>query len=192
MHVDLLRAEGKKQTLDNGFIVRVSGLHKTDLKVWLHNPEMASFKNFKKIEFFPFSKKGVVKATFERNDLPEKVDFKDSRDEDGTMYVMGKINFEIGGKGYTFKAYSYEQSWDTLKHMMFFIKDQTSGKTTYGDGRVVEFDYEKNSLDTNIEINFNRAYTFLCAHSKFYNCPLVLTDKIQAKLEYGEKLSPKK
>lgn len=192
MHVDLLKLEAKKQTLDNGFIVRVSMVHKTDLKVWLHNPEISAFKNFKEIEFFPFSEKGVIKATFERFDLPEKVDFKDSRNENGTMYVMGKVNFELGGKSYSFKAYSYESTWDTLKHMMFFIKDQSSGKTTYGGGRVVEFDYDKNSLDANVEVNFNRAYAFLCAHSKFYNCPLILTEKIQTNLEYGEKLSSKK
>lgn len=193
MQADLLKAEGKKLQLDNGFVARVSHLHKGDLKVWLHNPEMASFKNFKKIEFFPFNEKGVIKAKFERFESPEKVDFKDSRGEDGIMYVMGLVKFTLDKKDYSFKAYSYEATWDTLKHMMFFIKDLTSGKSTYGGGRVVEFDYDRDTEDSSsIEINFNRAYAFLCAHSKFYNCPLVLTDKIQSKLEYGEKMSGKK
>ena len=190
---ELLKAEGKKQQLDNDFIARVSHLHNGDLKVWLHNPEMSSYKNFKSIEFFPFSEKGVIKAKFERNDKPEKVDFKDSRGEDGIMYVMGLVKFTLDGKDNSFKAYSYEDTWETLKHMMFFIKDLTSGKSTYGAGRVVEFEFDKDVEDsTSIEINFNRAYAFLCAHSKFYNCPLVLTDKIQSKLEYGEKLTSKK
>lgn len=189
---NLLKVENRKQQLDNGFLVRVSHLHNDDLKVWLHNPEMASYKNFKSIDFFPFSEKGVIKGSFERNETPEKVDFKDSRNEDGTMYVMGLVRFDLNGKSYSFKAYSYEATWETMKHMMIFIKDLTSGKTTYGGGRVVEFEYDQFSESNAIDINFNRAYAFLCAHSKFYNCPLVLTDKIQSKLEYGEKTSSKK
>jgi len=102
------------------------------------------------------------------------------------------VKFKLGGKNYSFKAYSYEETWETMKHMMFFIKDLTTGKTTYGGGRVVEFDTPKEFKENNIEVNFNRAYAFLCAHSKFYNCPLVLTDKIQSKLEYGEKTSSTK
>jgi hypothetical protein len=33
-------------------------------------------------------------------------------------------------------------------------------------------------------------YAFLCAHSDFYNCPLNLTDKVDAELAFGEKYPP--
>ncbi len=35
------------------------------------------------------------------------------------------------------------------------------------------------------------AYSFLCAHSEFYNCPLVLTNRVDADLTYGEKFPPR-
>jgi hypothetical protein len=36
----------------------------------------------------------------------------------------------------------------------------------------------------------NTAYSFLCAHSEYYNCPLVLTNVIDTELNYGEKYPP--
>jgi hypothetical protein len=41
-----------------------------------------------------------------------------------------------------------------------------------------------------VTLNLNMAYSFLCAHSNFYNYPLVLTNYVDVPLEYGEKYPP--
>ncbi len=184
---DLLKAEGKKVSLPCGLIVRVSFLHETILKVWLHNPNLPSHLNFKGLDFFPYSDKGVIEGTFEKNEKPTRKKYLDSRDEKGILYIVGLVKFKIADKNYNFPAYSYQSNWDKIEAQMIFIKDLTSGDTTYEGGRVVEIKAPMDNTNSAIEINFNSAYAFLCVHSKYYNCPIGLTEKIDSKLEFGER-----
>ncbi len=184
---DLFKVNDKIMDLGNGLIVRVSPLHETQLKVWLYNPNLESRRNFKGLSFYPFNEDGVVRANLEMYETPQGVSYIDSREEKGTMYVVGKISFKIKNKKYSLKAYSYDSSWSKIQKPMIFITDLTSGKTTYGGGRVVEFDSPKKNY-SEVVINFNKAYAFLCVHSKYYNCPIGLTSFLDTRLEYGEKL----
>src|SRR6185436_11945599 len=68
--------------------------------------------------------------------------------------------------------------------------DRTSGKTTYGGGRVVDIAIAKGSPPQEITFDLNTAYSFLCAHSDAFNCPLVLTNNVDVALKYGEKYPP--
>jgi uncharacterized protein (DUF1684 family) len=87
-------------------------------------------------------------------------------------------------------AFSYKNEWSDIDAVMLLVKDRTSGKTTYGGGRVVEVAFPKGTPPETMNVNFNMAYSFLCAHSEFYNCPLVLAGRIDAELDYGEKYPP--
>jgi uncharacterized protein (DUF1684 family) len=73
---------------------------------------------------------------------------------------------------------------------MLFVRDGTSGVTTYEGGRVVDVSIPAGATPQPVTVNFNIAYSFLCAHSEYFNCPLVLTDRIAADLNYGEKYPP--
>jgi uncharacterized protein (DUF1684 family) len=88
------------------------------------------------------------------------------------------------------KTYSYQKSWDEIDALLILLKDRTSGKTTYAGGRVSEAHFQNGSVPNNLTIDLNRAYSFLCAHSSFYNCPLVLTHYIDTELNFGEKYPP--
>ncbi len=106
------------------------------------------------------------------------------------MYVVGTIQMQIAGKPYDLKAYSYKRTWDKIDALLLLLKDRTSGKTTYGGGRVVDIHIPPGAPPPTVTVNLNMAYSFLCAHSDYYNCPLVLTNKIDAELSYGEKYPP--
>jgi uncharacterized protein len=74
--------------------------------------------------------------------------------------------------------------------LLLLLRDGTSGKSTYEGGRVVDIHIPKGSPPQAVTFDLNTAYSFLCAHSEYFNCPLVLTNNLDAELKYGEKHPP--
>lgn len=185
----LLQQQEPLQLLPNGLTVRVSRLGDA-LKVWLYNPKLPGRRSFKGLAYFPFDERGVVEGAFSRNVAPIPVSYVDSRERAGTMYVMGTLAVQIDGRKYDLKAHSYNKTWNDTDALLFLLKDRTSGKTTYEGGRVVEVHFPKGAPPATLKLNLNTAYSFLCAHSDYFNCPLVLTNKVDAELRYGEKYPP--
>ena len=70
------------------------------------------------------------------------------------------------------------------------LRDRTSGKTTYSGGRVVDIHIPKGTPPQTITFDLNTAYSFLCAHSEYFNCPLVLVNRVDEELRFGEKYPP--
>jgi hypothetical protein len=187
---DLLKLKEPFHALPNGLNVRASVLRERLLKVWLYNPKLVQQRKFKGLSFFPYDPQGVIKATFQRNDAPVAVNYLDSREAAGTMYVVGTLRMQLAGKPYDLKAYSHKKNWDEINALLLLLRDRTSGKTTYGGGRVVDIHIPAGAPPQAVTVNLNTAYSFLCAHSEYYNCPLVLTNNIDAELRYGEKYPP--
>ena len=187
---DLLQLPDRRLLLPNGLTVRASFLGKDALKLWLYNPKLVAERNFQGLAYFPYDPKGIIQARFHRNELPRAVQYLDSRDHAGVMYVVGDLEMQIEDKLYDMDAFSYERDWSEIDAIMLLVKDRTSGKTTYGGGRVVEVAFPKGAPPETMTINFNMAYSFLCAHSEFYNCPLILAKPIDAELSFGEKHPP--
>lgn len=205
---DLLKSPGRQLNLPNRLTVRASFLD-TALKLWLYNPDRVEQRQFRGLDFFPFDPKGVIAASFRRNDQPLAVNYLDSRDHAGVMYVVGTLTLPLAGNSHTLKAYSYEKDPAKIQAVLLLLKDKTSGKTSYGGGRVVEVELPKadvpaaqasraepsktepsKSTAAAVTVNLNMAYSFLCAHSEFYNCPIALTDKLDVELAFGEKYPP--
>ncbi|HEY0661590.1 MAG TPA: DUF1684 domain-containing protein [Lysobacter sp.] len=187
---DLMRLPDRALQLPNKLTTRVSRLDKTALKVWLYNANLPARKKFKGVAFYPYSPRGVVKGVFRRNEKPTAVNYLDSRDHAGVMYVVGTLEVELGGKKQTLKAYNYKDDWSELEWILLLLKDDTSGKTSYGGGRVTEVHFPKGTPPRTMTVNLNTLYSFLCAHSDYYNCPLMLTDRVDGGLPYGEKYPP--
>jgi hypothetical protein len=186
---DLLQVK-EPQALPIGLNVRASVLRDRLLKVWLYNPKLPAQRKFKGLSFFPYDPQGVIEATFKRNDAPVAVNYLDSRESAGTMFLMGTLRMQIAGKPYDLKAYSHKKNWDEINALLLLVRDRTSGTTTYGGGRVVDIHIPRGAPPQTVTVNLNTAYSFLCAHSEYFNCPLVLTNRIDAELSYGEKYPP--
>ncbi|HSX61014.1 MAG TPA: DUF1684 domain-containing protein [Tahibacter sp.] len=188
--LDLLERPDRQLTLPGQLTVRVSLLGAETLKVWLHNPERVMQRGFRGLDFFSYDPKGVVTARFTREEEPAAVDYLDSREHAGVMYVVGSVALPIAGRTHVVKAYSRKNRWEEIDYVLLMFKDRTSGKSTYGGGRVIEVALAKGSPLKRLAIDLNLAYSFSCAHSPFYNCPLALVDRIDATLHYGEKYPP--
>lgn len=188
--VDLMRLPGRQIVLADRLTVRVSPLGSDALKLWLYNPDLVEQRKFRGLDFYPYDAKGVTSATFKRNEKPEPVNYLDSRERAGIMYVVGTATLTVDGKPVAIKAYSYQSNWADIEALLLLFRDRTAGKGTYGGGRVVDVTIPKGAPPEKITVNFNLAYSFLCAHSEFYNCPLALAERVDAALPYGEKYPP--
>lgn len=187
---DLLQLQGKALPIGNGLAVKATLLREKTVKLWLYDARLPAQKKFEALDYFPYDPKGRITAAFRRNEKPVAVSYLDSREQAGTMYEVGVIEAVIDGKPQPLKALSYRNDWKDIEVLLLLLRDRTSGNTTYGGGRVVEISIPKGAPPATVTFDLNMAYSFLCAHSEFYNCPLVLTNRVDADLTYGEKFPP--
>jgi len=186
--VDLLKAKEQQQALPDGLIVRGT-VYEKSIKAWLYNPKLPA-QRFKSLSFFPYDPKGVVTATFKRKNAPVGVSHLDSRNHTGLMYWIGDIELPVHGKTYRLRAFNKEKDWTKINHVLLFLTDKTSKKTTYGGGRVLETHFPAGEAPNTMTLNLNTLYSFLCAHSDYYNCPINLTSFVDTELKYGEMYPP--
>jgi hypothetical protein len=186
---DLLKPVGPALALPNGLTVRGTLLREKILKLWLYNAKLPARKGFEALDYYPYDSRGVITGTFLRNE-PAARSYLDSREQAGTMYVVGTLQVQIEGKTYDLKTYSYRNDWKEIGALLLLLRDRTSGKTTYGGGRVVDIHIPKGSPPQTITFDLNTAYSFLCAHSEYFNCPLVLANNLDVELKFGEKYPP--
>ncbi|MGM0382652.1 MAG: DUF1684 domain-containing protein [Thermodesulfobacteriota bacterium] len=68
-------------------------------------------------------------------------------------------------------------------------KDLTSGKETYGAGRYLDLDYQRDHTpEGKWLLDLNRAYNPWCAYSKNYVCPFVpIENWLKVPVNGGEK-----
>jgi uncharacterized protein (DUF1684 family) len=187
---DLLTLTDEPLALPDGLTVRGSLLRGKLLKLWLYNAKLPAQKGFKTLDYFPYDAAGVITGAFRRNEQPVAMSYLDSREQAGTMYVVGTVQARIDGKVYDLKTYSHSSDWKEIDALLLLLRDRTSGKTTYGGGRVVDIHIPKGAPPKEVSFDLNTAYSFLCAHSDAFNCPLVLTNNLDAELKFGEKYPP--
>jgi uncharacterized protein len=188
---DLLQPASETLALANGLTVQGTLLRGKTLKLWLYNAKLPAQKGFVALDYFPYDAAGVITGVFRRNEQPVPMSYLDSREQAGTMYVVGTLQARIGDKIYDLKTYSYSNKWHEIEALLLLLRDRTSGKTTYGGGRVVDIHIPKGAPPQTIQFDLNTAYSFLCAHSDYFNCPLVLTNNLDAELKFGEKYPPR-
>jgi uncharacterized protein (DUF1684 family) len=81
-----------------------------------------------------------------------------------------------------------------LERLFILFKDATSGKETYGAGRYLDLEAERDHTpDGRWILDFNRAYNPWCVYSKDYTCPLVPRENwLEVAIPAGEKDYPLK
>ena len=101
----------------------------------------------------------------------------------------GEFRFGLSGKEYTLQAYKS----DPREEKLFVpFKDITNDKETYGAGRYLDFDYERDrTINGKWILDFNKAYNPWCAYSINYACPFVAPENwLKAPIFAGEKIIP--
>jgi hypothetical protein len=187
---DLLGEKERRFRLPNGLSVAVTPLERSSMKLWLYNPALPAQRRFQSLAYFAYDERGVVAAKFTPNPTPSGITHVDSRNHSGLMYWIGDVEFTFAGRAQRMRAFNKQKEWAKIDHLLLLVRDRTSGKTTYGGGRVLEVQFAAGAPPQSLTLNFNTLYSFLCAHSDFYNCPIALTDRIDAELTFGEKHPP--
>ncbi|HWR16673.1 MAG TPA: DUF1684 domain-containing protein [Terriglobales bacterium] len=138
--------------------------------------------DFKGAQFYPVSQKYVVEAKFVPYDKPKKVMVPTVIGQDAEMDSPGYVEFTLLGQRQHLQALD-----EGAKELFFIIKDQTSGKATYGAGRFLYSELPKNGK---VELDFNRAQNPPCAWTPYATCPLPPKEnRMNVAVEAGEKYS---
>lgn len=135
--------------------------------------------DFAGLAYFPADGSMVFTVTPEPGDGAElRIDTSDGQQR---VYKRAAIaSFELGGEAVSLALYD-------SGHPGFFLpfRDSTSGKGTYGAGRYLDIEANK---DGTVTIDFNLAYNPFCAYNDAYSCPLPPVENwLQVPVEAGEK-----
>jgi len=98
----------------------------------------------------------------------------------------GEFRFKIGEKEQALQAYKRSREEETL---FVPFKDATSGRETYGAGRYLDLEPERDrTADGKWILDFNQAYNPWCIYSEAYTCPFVPTENwLEVPIYVGEK-----
>lgn len=87
-----------------------------------------------------------------------------------TTARIGTLSFEHAGRTYELALIGKDAAYGVQP--VAHIRDLTSGKTTYGAGRVVELEFADEAGERIDHIDFNYLTALPCAFTNFVTCPL--------------------
>jgi uncharacterized protein (DUF1684 family) len=114
-----------------------------------------------------------------------------TKGNEGDFLRWGEFRFNIGGEEQAVQAYKSNPGEERL---FILFRDATSGVETYGAGRYLDLDSERDSTaEGKWILDFNKAYNPWCVYSEDYTCPLVPRENwLQVAIYAGEKNYPLK
>lgn len=103
----------------------------------------------------------------------------------------GEFQFRVNDQKQVLQAYKSNPIEDRL---FIPFKDETSGKETYGAGRYIDLEAEKDfTPEGKWILDFNKAYNPWCVYSEAYTCPFVPPENwLKVSIRAGEKNYPLK
>ena len=136
----------------------------------VRDPREAERRRFDDLPTFPLDERWIIPARFTRTTdehLQVPTIENGVREE---RHLIGTVSFEFDGQSYTLQV-SGRPDDDTgiLKGSVHFT-DETSGRETYGNGRLVPI--PDIDADSDTVIDFNKAHSFPCAFTNYVTCPL--------------------
>jgi len=109
------------------------------------------------------------------------IQMSDGKTEKLAKYAYA--TFRLGGRSHQLLLLKHAE-----EEVLFLpFGDQTNGFDTYGGGRYLDLELNKNEPDK-IMIDFNLAYNPFCAYNKNYSCPLPPPEnQLAVEVQAGEK-----
>jgi uncharacterized protein (DUF1684 family) len=146
---------------------------------------------FKGLGYYPLDPS--YRFELELHEHPEKqvVKMAYTKGNEQDFLRWGEFRFKIGGEEQTLQAYKGSRE----EEMLFVpFKDATSGKETYGAGRYLDLEPQRDrTAEGKWTLDFNQAYNPWCAYSETYTCPFVPVENwLEVAILAGEKNYPLK
>jgi uncharacterized protein (DUF1684 family) len=146
---------------------------------------------FKGLQYYPPDPS--YRFELELQEHPEKqvVRMAYTKGNEQDFLQWGEFRFKIGEKEQALQAYKSSSEEGTL---FVPFKDATSGRETYGAGRYIDLDPDRDwSPDGKWILDFNQAYNPWCVYSEAYTCPFVPGENwLEVPILAGEKNYPSK
>jgi uncharacterized protein (DUF1684 family) len=129
----------------------------------LKDNDSAARKDFKGLAWYPVDPTWRIQAKFNAWTTPHSIVFHNTIGQQEIEPSPGTVTFRKDGR-----EFHLEPTIDDGE-LFFVIRDQTSGKTTYGASR---FLYTEPAKDGMVWLDFNKAENPPCAFTAYATCPL--------------------
>ena len=141
---------------------------------------------FKPLKYFEPNPDFIFNSKLHMYDVQDTIIIFGTKGESRPSIPVGYL--ELDYKSNTFRLNVYKSFSRTgEEYYSIWFTDKTTGKTTYGVGRYLNFELSENP-DFVYTIDFNKAYNPYCAYSPLFTCPIPRKeDYIDLKLDAGEK-----
>ena len=138
------------------------------LGVRIKDNDSAARREFTGLKWYPVDPSWRVQAKFVPWDKPHAVTFDTAVGVKEQDESPGYVSFQRDGKEYRLEPVVDDNE------LWFVMRDQTSGKTTYGASRFLYAEMPKGGVKKSgmVEIDFNRAENPPCVFTDFATCPL--------------------
>ncbi len=129
----------------------------------LKDNDSAARKHFQGLSWYPVDPAWRIQAKFTAWDKPHALAFHNTIGQEESEPSPGYATFQKDGR-----EFRLEPTLDDGQ-LFFVIRDQTSGKTTYGASRFLYAEQPNNGVVT---LDFNKAENPPCAFTDYATCPL--------------------
>ena len=140
---------------------------------------------FDSLKYYPGDPALVPHADITRSETPDTIRLQMSDNRTEKYLNWGVVKFTIGKSPQQLRLYLKANGRDSTLFIPF--TDLTNGHETYGGGRYLDAPLPKRN-ETEIQLDFNRAYNPYCAYNNAYSCPVPPADnRLTVAIPAGEK-----
>lgn len=157
-------------------------------QAWKNDPESPltekQKKEFKGLYYFPPNPNLSFELKLDKNisGIGKKVIIKTTGGDKQVYLRAGKITFTVEGK--EVEALVFEDPEQEQFQYYLLFRDQTTGKETYENGRMLQIPKK----DEKLVIDFNYAYNPYSSYNDNWDCPITPKENIlPVRIEAGEK-----
>ncbi|MEA1872110.1 MAG: DUF1684 domain-containing protein [Chloroflexota bacterium] len=141
---------------------------------------------FKGLDYFPLDPAYRFELELHEHKEKKVVRMAYTKGQERDFLRWGEFRFKVGNKEQVIQAY---KSAPEEERMFILFRDATSGQETYGGGRYLDLEPNKDqTAEGKWILDFNRAYNPWCVYSEDYTCPLVPSENwLEVPINAGEK-----
>lgn len=173
---------------DEAYVTAIKSERKTYFTS-LKNDKKGPFSDLDSInelDFYPPNPKYKTKAKVILKSYPKKIIITSTDGTKKNYLHMADLEFSLSKTTQILALFRNEKN---VADFFLPFRDATNENTTYGAGRYLPVDFNG---ETEIEIDFNRAFNPYCAYNDKYACPIPpIENTLNIKIEAGEKLYKK-
>ena len=132
-----------------------------------------------------------VPARVEQQDGADGIELEMTQGEPREYERVARLAFELDGEARKLYAYQQAEAQDGATTLFVPFRDGTTGDTTYGAGRYMEFEVEGPlAAAGELPLDFNLAYHPFCVYNEAFACPLAPPENtLDVRVAAGERLA---